>query len=128
MSRSYINHNTAFENDGAFSRVVVQEPFCFVSGTTGYDYTAMELPPSLAQQTNNCITNIEACLNEAGFRFQDIIRATYILADMKDADPFFAIIRPKFLHVKPAIQLFQARLYKPEMRVSIDVIACRCST
>jgi enamine deaminase RidA (YjgF/YER057c/UK114 family) len=126
VKRQHINYGTQFENDGAFSRAVVQEPFCFVSGTTGYDYAAMQLPTGFTDQTINCLNTVARSLVDAGFQFEDIIRATYILADMDNAELLFKIIQPRFASIKPAIQLFEARLYRREMQVSIDVIACRC--
>jgi len=33
--RRYLTTGSAFERDFAYSRAVVQEPFCFVSGITG---------------------------------------------------------------------------------------------
>jgi enamine deaminase RidA (YjgF/YER057c/UK114 family) len=77
---------------------------------------------------NNCLDTIESCLNSAGFEFRDIIRATYILADVRNADLLFSLVRCRFVNVRPTIQLFEARLYDSEMQLSIDVIACHSSS
>jgi enamine deaminase RidA (YjgF/YER057c/UK114 family) len=125
MARQWIDGGTDFEREGAFSRCVVEEPLCFLSGTTGYDYASMTIPAAFFDQATNCMDTIETCLAKADFRFQDIVRVTYILADMHDADTLFAVVRPRFANIRPAIQLFEARLYRPEMKLSIDVIAAR---
>jgi enamine deaminase RidA (YjgF/YER057c/UK114 family) len=127
MRQGRIDDGTAFEQNAAFSRAVVQEPFCFISGTTGYDYATMILPAAFDQQVTNCFRSIEKNLTRAGFKVEDIVRATYILANMDYADQFFEIVRTVFADVRPAIQLFEARLYQREMLVSIDIMACRAS-
>ena len=54
MPRRLITTGSPFEKAFGYSRAVVQDPFVFVAGTTGYDYATMALPESAAEQARNC--------------------------------------------------------------------------
>jgi len=107
---------------------VVDGDFCFVSGTTGYDYTTMILPADITAQTQNCFKTIEAALKEAGFAMADIVRAIYYITDASDADKVFAVTGAHLGEIRPAATLLVVSgLYKPEMKVEIEVTAKRRS-
>ena len=102
--------------------------FAFLSGTTGYDYATVTLPADITSQTRNCFKTIEAALKDGGFAMADIIRATYYVTDAKDADALFAVCGETLGHIRPAATLLVvAGLYRPEMKVEIEVTAKRRS-
>lgn len=126
MSRRLISTGSPFEKIAGYSRAVVDGDFVFVSGTTGYDYTTMTLPEDVTEQTRNCFKTIEGALKEGGFAMADIVRATYFITDAKDADAVFAVCGANLGDIRPAATLLVvAGLYKPEMKVEIEVTAKR---
>jgi enamine deaminase RidA (YjgF/YER057c/UK114 family) len=126
MTRRLISTGSPFEKTAGYSRAVVDGDFCFVSGTTGYDYTTMVLPADVTAQTQNCFKTIEAALKEAGFAMADIVRAIYYITDANDADKVFAVTGAHLGEIRPAATLLVvAGLYKPEMKVEIEVTAKR---
>jgi enamine deaminase RidA (YjgF/YER057c/UK114 family) len=126
MSRRLISTGSPFEKTAGYSRAVVDGDFAFVSGTTGYDYATMKLPADVASQTRNCFTTIEGALKEAGFEMADIVRATYYITDAAEADAVFAVCGEKLGEIRPAATiLVVAGLYKPAMKVEIEVTAKR---
>jgi len=128
MSRRLISSGSPFEKVAGYSRAVVDGDFCFVAGTTGYDYTTMTLPADVTSQTRNCFKTIEGALREAGFAMADIVRATYYITDAADADKVFAICGEALGEIRPAATLLAVSgLYKPEMKVEIEVTAKRRS-
>lgn len=128
MSRRLISTGSPFEKIAGYSRAVVDGDFAFVSGTTGYDYTSMTMPDDVTAQTQNCFKTIAAALNEAGFELADIVRATYYVTDAGDADAVFAVCGAHLGAIRPAATLLAvAGLYKPEMKVEIEVTAKRRS-
>jgi enamine deaminase RidA (YjgF/YER057c/UK114 family) len=128
MSRRLISTGSPFEKTAGFSRAVVDGDFCFVAGTTGYDYTTMIMPADVTSQSRNCFRTIEAALKEAGFAMADIIRATYYLTDVKNADALFSVSGEVLGDIRPAATLLVvAGLLKPEMKVEIEVTAKRRS-
>ena len=128
MSRRLISTGSPFEKIAGFSRAVVDGDFAFVSGTTGYDYSTMVMPADVTAQAQNCFKTIEAALKEAGFAIADIVRATYYITDAGDADAVFAVCGAHFGEIRPAATLLVVvGLYKPEMKVEIEVTAKRRS-
>ena len=128
MPRRLISTGSPFEKAAGFSRAVVDGDFAFVAGTTGYDYTTMVMPADVASQTRNCFKTIETTLQEAGFAMADIVRATYYLTDVRNADALFAVSDEVLGDIRPAATLLVAAgLLKPEMKVEIEVTAKRRS-
>ena len=128
MSRRLISTGSPFEKTAGYSRAVADGDFCFVAGTTGYDYATMTMPADVTSQSRNCFKTIAAALQEAGFAMADIVRATYYITDVKDADAHFAVCGEVLGHIRPAATLLVvASLLKPEMKIEIEVTAKRRS-
>jgi enamine deaminase RidA (YjgF/YER057c/UK114 family) len=126
MSRRLISTGSPFEKTAGYSRAVIDGDFAFVAGTTGYDYTTMTMPADVTSQTRNCFKTIEATLKDAGFAMADIVRATYYITDARDADAVLAVCGETLSEIRPAATiLVVVALYKPEMKVEIEVTAKR---
>jgi enamine deaminase RidA (YjgF/YER057c/UK114 family) len=129
MPRRLISTGSPFEKAAGYSRAVIDGDFAFVAGTTGYDYATMVIPADVTNQARNCFRTIEAALREGGFAMADIVRATYYITDLADADAFFAVCGEVFGEIRPATTLLVvAGLYKPEMKIEIEVTAKRRTT
>jgi len=128
MSRRLISTGSPFEKTAGYSRAVVDGDFVFVAGTTGYDYATMTMPADVTSQSRNCFKTIAAALKEAGFDMADIVRATYYLTDVEDADAHFAVCGEVLGEIRPAATMVVvAALLKPEMKVEIEITAKRRS-
>lgn len=129
MSRRLISTGSPFEKTAGYSRAVVDGDFAFVAGTTGYDYSTMTMPADVMSQSRNCFKTIAAALQEAGFEMADIVRATYYLTDVNDADAHFAVCGEVLGDIRPAATMVVvAALLKPEMKVEIEITAKRRSS
>jgi enamine deaminase RidA (YjgF/YER057c/UK114 family) len=126
MTRRLISTGSPFEKTAGYSRAVIDGDFAFVAGTTGYDYTTMTMPADVTSQARNCFKTIEETLQGAGFAMADIVRATYYVTDAKDADAVLAACGEVLGDIRPAATLLVVvALYKPEMKVEIEVTAKR---
>jgi enamine deaminase RidA (YjgF/YER057c/UK114 family) len=126
MSRRLISTGAPFEKTAGYSRAVVDGDFAFIAGTTGYDYATMTMPADVTSQTRNCLKTIEAALRDGGFAMADIVRATYYVTDAENADAVLAVCGETLGDIRPAAtMLVVAGLYKPEMKVEIEVTAKR---
>src|SRR5271156_5885222 len=126
MPRRLISTGSPFEKTAGYSRAVVDGDFAFVSGTPGYDYSTLTMPGDVTSQTRNCFKTIEGALKEGGFAMADIVRVTYYIIDARDADAHFAVCGEVLGEIRPAATLLVvAGLYKPEMKVEIEVTAKR---
>lgn len=127
--RQLISTGSPFEKQAGYSRALAIETpddnWCFVSGTTGYDYSTMIMPDSVVDQARNCFETIKSALDEAGFSLSDVVRANYIVTDVQYVDEVFAITGEYFGEIRPAATMILAGLIKPEMKIEIQVTAYR---
>jgi enamine deaminase RidA (YjgF/YER057c/UK114 family) len=114
-----------FEKEYAYSRAVVQGDWCFVAGTTGYDYATMTLPEDVGAQAANALATIGRALGEAGFGLADVVRTVVYLVDAADHPKIAPALSSALGRVRPANTTVVARLIKPEMKVEIEVTAFR---
>ena len=125
MARRLIDSGSSFERDIGYSRAVVDGDWIFVSGTTGFDYAAMTISDDVAEQTEQCLRNIEAALAHAGATLADVLRVTYVLPDAADFPRCWPTLRKYFGQVRPAAMMISAGLADPRMRIEIEVTARR---
>lgn len=123
MARRLISSDSTFEQEIAYSRAVVDGEWVFVSGTTGFDYRSMTIPGDLAEQTEQCLKNIEAALHSAGASLRDVVRVTYILPKAAEFPECWPILRRYFGEIRPAATMISAGLVDPRMRIEIEVTA-----
>jgi enamine deaminase RidA (YjgF/YER057c/UK114 family) len=125
MERRLISSGSTFEREIGYSRAVVCGPWTFVSGTTGFDYSTMSISDRLEEQTEQCLKNIEAALEQAGARLTDVVRVTYVLPNGQDFSRCWPILRRYFGDVRPAAMMISAGLADPRMQIEIEVTAYR---
>lgn len=127
MPRRLISTGSPFEKTAGYSRAVVEGDWCFVSGTTGYDYATMKMPEDVVAQARNIFDTIGRALAEAGFTLGDIVRARYIVTDPAHQDAVFRVTGEVFGDIRPAATMIVAGLIRPEMKVEIEVTALKRS-
>lgn len=120
-----ITSGSPLETRLGYSRAVVKGGWCFVSGTTGYDYASMTMPEPAAAQAESCIATIDSVLGRAGFSAADIVRVRYIVTDAAFAEEIAPAISRWLGEVRPAATMLVAGLIRPEMKVEIEVTAFR---
>ena len=125
MPRKLISSGSPFEEQIAYSRAVVDGGWIFVSGTTGFDYTTMTISDDAAEQTDQCLINIQHALRQAGADLADVVRVTYILPKAEDFEPCWPVLRRHFGEVRPAATMICAGLLDPRMKIEIEVTARR---
>lgn len=125
MARRQISTGSDFEKSAGYSRAVVLGDWCFVSGTTGYDYETMIMPEDILEQTSNCLSTIEAVLEEAGFSVSDIVRVRYYITDAGNAEKIFPVLGEAFGETRPAATMVVCDLIKPEMKIEIEATAMK---
>lgn len=123
MTRKLISSGSPFEAQIGYSRAVVQDGWIFVSGTTGYDYSTMEMPENVADQARNALSTIEKALAEAGATMADVVRVRYLLPDGNDFEPCWPVLQDFFGQVRPAATMMVVPLMTPEMKIEIEVTA-----
>ena len=121
MTRRLISSGSSFEREIGYSRAVVDGDWIFVSGTTGFDYQTMTISDSLSEQTEQCLRNIQAALEQAGASLRDVVRVTYIVPNGEDFPQCWPILRAYFGDVRPAATMISAGLADSRMQIEIEV-------
>ncbi len=125
MTRQLISSGSTFEADIGYSRAVRQDPWVFVSGTTGFDYSTMTISDRVELQAEQCLQNIEAALRSAGASLADVVRVTYVLPDAADFPKCWPVLKRHFGEIRPAAMMISAGLADPRMRIEIEVTALK---
>ncbi len=125
MTRKLITTGSPLEEQFAYSRAVAQGDWCFVSGTTGYDYRTMQMPEAAADQARNTLRTIAQALADAGFAPADIVRIQITVSDAGYMDEIAPVLREFLADVRPASTAVVCDLIKPEVKVEIEATAYR---
>ena len=123
--RRLISSGSTFEREIGYSRAVVCGPWIFVSGTTGFNYSTMTIAESVEEQTEQCLSNIEAALQQAGASLKEIVRVTYVLPNGSEFQQCWPILRKHFGDIRPAAMMISAGLADPRMKIETEVTAYR---
>lgn len=125
MARKLISSGSPFEAVVGYSRAVVQGDWCFVAGTTGFDYGTMTMPTDVCDQARNAVSTIAEALTQGGFSTNDVVRATYYLADAADWNVVGPVLGEMFGSIRPAATCIVTGLVTPDMKIEIEVTAFR---
>jgi enamine deaminase RidA (YjgF/YER057c/UK114 family) len=125
MTRTLISSGSPFEKQVGYSRAVVQDDWCFVAGTTGYDPDTRVMPEDVCDQVRNALRVVEAALLEGGFAMTDVVRATYYITEMAYWDVIGPVLGAAFGDIRPAATCLVVGLVKPEMKFEMEVTALR---
>ncbi len=123
--RTLISSGSEFEEKIGYSRAVRQDPWVFVAGTTGYDYSNMTISDDIVQQTDQCLQNIQRALEDAESSLNDVVRVTYVLTDAEEFPKCWPTLRKYLGDVRPAAMMIVAGLADPKMKIEIEVTALK---
>jgi 2-iminobutanoate/2-iminopropanoate deaminase len=124
MARQIVFSPKAAKPPATYSQAVKAAGLVFVSGTAPTDpKTGVFKGATVQEQTAQCLTNIQAILEEAGSSLDKIVSATIVLADEND----FAGMNEEWLRWfptnPPARQGAKLPARIPGLKVSIAAIA-----
>jgi len=123
--RKKISSGSTFEQQYAYSRVVVVGDQVLVSGTTGYDYDSMTISDDVLDQTEQCFQNIIQALQTCDSELADVVRIHYILPDKRDFAACAPVLQKHLSEVRPAATMIEAGLLDEAMKIEIEVTAIK---
>jgi 2-iminobutanoate/2-iminopropanoate deaminase len=98
----------------------------FTSGQVGLVPASGELAgPGTEEETRQCLANLRAVLESAGFTFADVVKATIFLADLADFETVNAVYGEAVGPVPPARSTVQVARLPRAARVEIEMVAVR---
>jgi enamine deaminase RidA (YjgF/YER057c/UK114 family) len=118
-----ISSGSEFEKIAGYSRVVVDDRYAHVSGTTGFDYATMTIADDVVEQTHQAFRNVSRALADTGLNLDDVVRVRCYLADRADFAKVAPLFGEYFARARPANTTVIATLVDPRMKIEIEVTA-----
>ena len=124
MAKEIISTSDAPGGLAGYSQATRANAFVYVSGQGPFDpATGDVVGETIAEQTRQCLRNVEAILSAAGSSIENVVQATFILLDESD----FAGMNEEWSHWfptnPPARQGAKLPISPKGMRISIAAIA-----
>ena len=123
MAGTRIYSGAPFEAMAGYARAVVDPPYVFVSGTTGFDPDSLQFPDDVESQCENCFANIARALAQAGAGLHDLVRVRIFVASREEFERIKPIVKKHCDAARPANTTVLAELVEPYMRVEIEATA-----
>jgi 2-iminobutanoate/2-iminopropanoate deaminase len=123
MDKEYINIPGALNLP--FSSAVKAGDFIYVSGQVGHVDSNGNRVEGIEAQTKQCMENIRKILNQVESTFDDIVKVTIYLKDVKYYAEMNKVYSKYFFSRLPARSTAIAGLAMPEMLVEIDCVIYR---
>jgi len=123
MAKTEIKHPDKQVSTGAYSAGVLTDGWLYVSGQGPLDLkTGQVVRGTIEEETRLTLEHIGKILKAAGCSFDDVVKCTCHLLDIKDFDRFNAVYAEFFKGIKPARTTVQSGL-GGGIKVEIDAIA-----
>lgn len=123
MPKQQINHPDRKASTGAYSDGVLVDGWLYVAGQGPLDLsTGKVLSGTIEEETRTTLENIGKILKAAGCSFDDVVKSTVHLADIKDFDRYNATYAEFFKGIRPVRTTVQSVLGLG-IKVEIDVVA-----
>jgi len=119
----FIASKEAPEAIGPYSQAIEANGLIYTSGQIALDTTGEIVAGDVANQTHQVMKNLFYVLEEAGAHFNDVIKTTIFLVDMKDFDEVNAIYAHYFGTHRPARSTVAVRSLPKDALVEIECIA-----
>ena len=124
MPRETITTDLIAPSVGPFSAAVRAGDLLFLSGQVALDpATGKLVAGDIGAQTEQIFANISAVLEAAGKSFDDVMKTTVYLADIKDFGPMNAVYARHFQPPYPARTTIQAAGLPLGAAVAIEIVA-----
>jgi enamine deaminase RidA (YjgF/YER057c/UK114 family) len=123
MSRRLISSGSPFEQIAGYSRAVVDGPWVFVAGTSGF--ANGQIADGVEDQAEQAFATISQALLDAGASLADVVRVHVYLTDVASFEAVAKVCGKHFKGIRPANTTVICGLVDPRMKVEIEVTALK---
>jgi 2-iminobutanoate/2-iminopropanoate deaminase len=123
MPKQQIKHPDRQASTGAYSDGILVDGWLYVAGQGPLDLsTGKVLAGTIEQETRTTLNNIGKILQAGGCTFDDVVKSTVHLADIKDFDRYNNVYAEFFQGIRPVRTTVQSVLGLG-IKVEIDIVA-----
>ena len=109
---------------GPYNQAILADKTLYVSGQIPLIPETMELVTSgVADEAHQVLKNVKAILENAGYSFNDVVKASIFLSDMGDFATVNEIYAQYFTENQPARECVAVKTLPKNVNVEISVIA-----
>ncbi len=124
MSLEILHTDHAPAAIGPYAQAVKANGFLFTAGQIPLHPERTEIVGStVAEQTEQVLTNLQAVLNAAGCTVRDVVKTTVFLRDMADFAAMNEVYTRVFGEAKPARSTVAVAGLPRDVRVEIELVA-----
>ncbi|MDD7408925.1 MAG: RidA family protein [Anaerovoracaceae bacterium] len=110
---------------GPYSQGLASGDIVFVSGQIPVDPATGNIADDIADQAEQCISNISNILAENGLGLKDVIKTTVLLTDLADFDAVNKRYGELFADPYPARSCFEVSALPKGCQIEIEAIAVK---
>ena len=123
MPKQQIKHPDRQASTGAYSDGILVDGWLYVAGQGPLDLsTGKVLAGTIEQETRTTLNNIGKILQAGGCTFDDVVKSTVHLAEIKDFDRYNNVYAEFFKGIRPVRTTVQSVLGLG-IKVEIDIVA-----
>ena len=111
-----------FEENFSYSRALYDDEWVVVSGTTGFDYSTMEISDDAAEQARQTLSNVASALEACGSSLAEVYAYVLIVSDRAHLSAVMGVLAGAFPG-KPTGTLLLAGLIEERIHVELEVRA-----
>lgn len=108
---------------GPYSQAIELNGIVFISGQLPADPSTGKFPEGIEAQTRQSLNNLGNILEEAGLSFDNVVKTTVLLDDIKNFGAMNAVYAEYFKNDKPARVCYEVAALPKGAMVEIDAIA-----
>lgn len=123
--KKIINTENAPQAVGPYSQAVESGNTLYVSGQIPINPSTGDIPSTIEEQTAQCLSNIRAILDKAGYSIDDVVKSTVLLDDMNDFVAMNGVYASFYTKDMPARVCYQVAKLPLGVKVEIETIAVK---
>jgi len=111
---------------GPYSQAIEAGGTLYISGQIPFDPKTMAcISDDVAKQTDQCLKNIQAILEEAGYTLNDVVKCGIFIKDMNDFATINDIYGQYFSEHKPARACVEVARLPRDVKIEIEATAVK---
>ncbi|MFR9648943.1 MAG: RidA family protein [Rikenellaceae bacterium] len=110
---------------GPYSQAIEANGTLYVSGQIPINRATGLTPETIEEQTRQCLENIKAIVEEAGYSLENIVKTTVLLDDIGNFTAMNSVYSTYFTSQMPARACYQVAKLPLAVMVEIEAIAVK---